>query len=110
MRPSASRPRGRFRVRLGAGVAAAVWSIPAPALAHSGPCSKADSLTTVGIGAFLGVLLFRPWRKSAMSITTKLSRWAFPVLALGPACGIAAIRRSRTAAGCRTPRTRGSTR
>jgi hypothetical protein len=59
-------------------------------LAHA-VCSRTESLTTVGIGAVVGLLLFRPWRRSAMSRSAKLSRWVFPVVlvsavALG-ACG-----------------------
>ena len=70
----------RERVRLVVGMALVLWAVPRPALAHSGPCSTSDSLTTAGIGTFVGLLLFRPWRKSAMSATGKLSRWVFPLL------------------------------
>jgi hypothetical protein len=63
-------------------------------LAHSGPCSGADSLTTVGIGTLLGLMLFRPWRKTAVPTgrtqppTRKLGRWLFPlVLAIAVTVG-----------------------
>jgi hypothetical protein len=68
------------RVRLVIGMALIVWAAPRPALAHSAPCSGGESLTTVGIGTVLGLLLFRPWRRSGMSLTGKLGRWVFPVV------------------------------
>lgn len=70
----------RERVRLVVGTALVVWAAPRPALAHGGPCSGGDSLTTVGIGTVIGLLLFRPWRRSTMSVTAKLGRWVFPVV------------------------------
>ena len=44
------------------------------ALAHVGHCSPGDSLTTVGVGTLLGVLLFRPWRANTVG------RWTMPLL------------------------------
>lgn len=48
--------------------------------AHAGPCHGGDTVTTIGIGTLVGMLLFRPWRKSLMSAGAKLSRWTLPVL------------------------------
>jgi hypothetical protein len=68
------------RRRLVLGVAVVLWATPRPALAHSGPCTPSDSFTTVGIGTFVGLLLFRPWRKSTMNATARVSRWILPAL------------------------------
>lgn len=32
-------------------------------LAHAGPCTTAESLSTVGIGGIVGLLLFGPWKR-----------------------------------------------
>jgi hypothetical protein len=69
-------------------------------LAHSGPCTRADSFTTIGIGTIVGLLLFRPWRKSVTSSAAKLSRWALPLVLAGavtvgacsPKSGTSAVR------------------
>ncbi len=49
-------------------------------LAHSGPCHGGDTATTIGVGTLAGLLLFRPWRRSAMSATAKFSRWTLPLV------------------------------
>lgn len=51
--------------------------------AHSAPCTRADSFTTIGIGAVVGLLLFRPWRRSVMSSAARMSRWALPFVLAG---------------------------
>jgi hypothetical protein len=62
-------------------------------LAHSGPCSGSESFTTAGIGALLGLLLFRPWRRTAVPTGTtprtgRLGPWLFPfVLAAAVTAG-----------------------
>ena len=55
---------GHERVRIAAGVAAAVWVVPAPALAHFGRCTGAETATTVAIAAAVVAAVIRPWRKS----------------------------------------------
>ena len=48
-------------------------------LAHV-PCTRADSMTTIGLGTLLGLLLFRPWRRTLVSSAAKLSRWTLPLV------------------------------
>ena len=45
-------------------------------LAHAGPCHGGDTVTSIGIGALLGMLLFRPWRATRL----KGTRWTLPVV------------------------------
>ena len=63
-------------------MALALWTVPKPAFAHAGHnhCTSSDSFTTLGIGTFLGLMLFRPWRRSAMNPSAKVSRWVLPGL------------------------------
>jgi hypothetical protein len=41
-------------------------------------------LTTIGIGSLIGLVLFRPWRRRTvskpLSTTSRLTRWAFPLV------------------------------
>ena len=82
------------RIRAAAGIAVAFWAVPRPAFAHgghSGHCNPTETFTTFGVGTLLGLLLLRPWRKSAMNHPARASRWLIPgvvasFVALG-ACG-----------------------
>ncbi|MGH9222524.1 MAG: hypothetical protein ACRD2W_01700 [Acidimicrobiales bacterium] len=82
------------RLRAVLGMAVALWAIPRPAFAHGGHgghCNAGESITSLGIGTFLGLMLFRPWRKSDMNGTAKATRWLIPgvvasLVTLG-ACG-----------------------
>ena len=81
----------RARIRPVLAMALALWAGPRPAFAHGSHCHAGESFTTLGIGTFLGLMLFRPWRKSAMSPSARASRWLLPgvlasAVALG-ACG-----------------------
>lgn len=52
-------------------------------LSHVGHCSGAETFTTVGVVTLIGLLLFRPWRRSAVSAASKLTRWSVPVVLAG---------------------------
>jgi hypothetical protein len=52
----------------------------APAYAHSGPCSRPETLSTFGVAAGLAVVLVRPWGKTMTTLATKLRRSALPLV------------------------------
>jgi hypothetical protein len=62
-----------------AGLAAVSLLAPTPASAHA-PCRPAENLSGIGIGAVVGVLLFRPWRATAMSMSARLARLLLPIV------------------------------
>lgn len=47
-------------------------------LAHIQHCTTSETLTTMGIGTAIGLLLFRPWRRRAMPRSARITRWTLP--------------------------------
>jgi hypothetical protein len=62
-----------------AAVAVAVLWLPAAAEAHTGACSGPDLAGTVALAVGLGVVLFAPWRRRALTTRAIVGRLALPV-------------------------------
>src|SRR5207302_9022136 len=66
-----------------AGLGLALGLAPRPASAHAGHCTRPETISTFGVSIAVAVLLIRPWRRSALSVTSKLSRLFLPLLLAG---------------------------
>lgn len=59
---------------------AVLLAAPAPAQAHVGRCTAAETGSTVAVAAALAIVLFRPWRKPMITTAQRVSRIALPIL------------------------------